>query len=84
MRKLKITIGERNIVMGDIETCTKRTSLDDKKIDYAFSSSEGNNYNYFDITFIGKPDVKILAVDGDVELIETPTQENRIKKWDKK
>lgn len=79
--KLKITT-DREIKMDGIESCTKIDTWDNRPIDYAYSYEENPTFNYFDLVINGEH--KTLAVNGKVELIDIPVQENSVQIWDKK
>jgi len=81
MYKLKITT-DREFSMEGIESCTEIGSLDGKKIDYAYGDVSQNDYRYFEVEMSGI--TKIVAIAGDVELIEVPIVENIIQTYDKK
>lgn len=82
MLKLKMTCQDKVSYMSDIESCTERVTLGTDKIDYAIGDSSVNDYRYFDAMMNGEN--KIVAVAGDVEVIEIPDNETVIETYNKK
>lgn len=90
MLKIKIIIQKEQdgkmvdytIEMVEVESCEEIIEWDNRLIDYAYSYEENPKYRYFDIVLSGEH--KTLAVNGKVELTETPVVENSIQVWNKK
>lgn len=80
MHKLRITT-DKIIIMDGIEGCDEISPWDNRPIDYKYSFEENPKYRYYDIMMNGEH--KTIAVNGKVELIENPMEENIIDTWDK-
>lgn len=82
--KIKITIGNAQINIDDIQACQEIFEIEDKEIDWCYfdTNEERPIFRYFEIITNNK--TRILKVAGKVELVNIPTQaEEIVQEWDK-